>query len=424
MQVKNTNFFILFVILVFFSLNIPCNEYQFIDKIVATAEKEVVTYLEVKRNVEKKLNNIDINKLSKSDLKKLEKETLDELIKEKLIIQYAKLIKIYPDNKEIDIVVSNILKQNNISIQDLELELESQKTNLKEFKSDLRNQLIVQRIKDREIGANIKVSEYEIEAWIKKNNSKIENEYLISHILIKNNNPKKREFINKVLPTLYKDNFGEIAEQFSDGPNAQKKGDLGWNKISELPDIFAEFLSNAKISEISQIIESNNGIHILKLENIKGNTKTEPILIRQYKFQQILLKLNVIQSDDELEKKLKNIKNLIEEGLDFTEAVKKYSEDQFNNNPKKLDWINYNNLLPQFRANLSSYPKENIIGPFKTEMGWHLVKIFDFQEKDITDDNEKQIARNEIIKRKSDIKFNDWVTGLIKNSEIKYFTDD
>ena len=146
--------------------------------------------------------------------------------------------------------------------------------------------------------------------------------------------------------------------------------------------------------------------------------------MRQYKFQQILLKNNAISSNEETEKKLINIKNLILDGLDFNEAVKLYSEDKFNLDPNKLQWVDHNNLLPEFTNNINNSNQKDMIGPFKTEVGWHLVKIYNQRENDITSLAIREKAKIEIARKKTELRFEDWLQALKQNSRIKIFKED
>lgn len=398
------------------------DDYKILDKIVATAEKDVITESEIRNEI---LNNLEIKDLSKiptSDLKKIRTDVLKKLIEKKVILQYAESINLLPSQQEIEMVVSNIASNNNITIEELKKEITNDGLSFEEFKNDLRYKLTIQKIKDREIMPYINISEYEIDGWIKNKQINSENEFKIFHILLKQDNPNKDKAIKEIKSIKNNIDFSEIATKYSDGPNALNGGELGWKKIQDLPEIFADFILQAKPGEISGFIESPNGSHVLLVEDIK-TSQQEKILVRQYKFQQILLKNSSIVDNIELENKLKNINNLVSDGLEFSEAVKRYSDDQFNIDPKKLEWINYNNLLPEFRLNLSEYPKKDIIGPFKTEMGWHLVKIYDFREQDFTNEAEKQTAKIEIARNKTEIRFKDWIDALIKNSKIKYFED-
>lgn len=414
--------FLLF--LIFLSTTIFSQEYNIIDRIVVSVEKAAITKKEIEKEIQKKYRSNEIETLPSSKKKKIKENIIRYLIEKKTIEQYAENIKITPSAMDIDLVINNILNANNIEIDDLKNQLIADGSNLEDFKEDLKFNITVQRIKDREIMPYVNISEYEIDALIeKKEKLSSESEFKITHLLIKKNNPNKKLIINEIAKIKKNEDFSALAKKYSDGPNAENYGDLGWNKINDLPEIFSNFISNKKIGVISEPIESSNGLHFIKIESIRNSQEINKVFINQYKFQQIVLKRSEIILDDEHEKKLNLIKNYINEGLDFSEAIKKYSDEQFNIDPNKLEWLSINNLLPEFKIKLSEYPTKKLIGPFKTELGWHLIKVYDFRKSDITSDTIREKAKIEIAKNKTEIRYQDWLDALLKNTKITYFND-
>ena len=413
-------FKILIFLLVFISQS-NAKDYELLDRIIVTAEKSVVTQNELSRALKK--NNINKEQLTSVEFIKIKKEILKSLVEKKLIIQYAEKLKIEPSLQEIEMVFNNIALNNKISKEDLEEELFNNGINILEFKEDLKYQLTVQKIKDREIMPFVNVSEFEIEAWLKNNSKDNKLKYSLQHILIKSNNTDTEKIIEKIYSDTDKENFSELAQLYSDGPNANNGGSLGSLEIEEMPEIFVEEVKKLKIGELSKPIKSPNGIHILKLVNIEGSSNKEKLNQREYKFQQILLKKNAIKTDVDLEKRLLNIKNEIDSGLPFSAAVKKYSEEQFNNDENNLEWVALNKLIPEFGEQLIKFPEKKIIGPFKTDLGWHLLKVFELQDRDITEDTIKQTARIQIARKKTEIRYLDWLDALVKNSSVNYFED-
>ena len=412
------------ILVLSFCINANSNDYKLLDRIIVSIEKDVVTQSELDKELANVVKNFEQSNLSQSELNEISKEVLDRLIEKKLITQYAESIGLKITSEELDLVINNILKNNNISEETLKQELLRDGSSIAEFRENLSNQLIVQKIKDREIMPYVNISDYEINAYLKKKQKDLAAEFKVSHILIKKTNPNKDKILNQVIKKIKSEDFGNVALEFSEGPNALEKGDLGWNTVQTLPSIFINFVSTAQKGDISNVIESPNGYHLIKIESIRNSSKEETILVRQYKFQQILLKKNAITTDEDLEKKLTNYKNLISNGLDFSEAVKLYSDDQFSIDSKNLQWINFNDLIPDFRNKLSVYPSQTLIGPFKTDLGWHLVKIYDFQEADVTNQTEREKVKIELAREKTEIRFKDWLNALLRNSNIKYFDDN
>ena len=409
-------------IAIFYCIASLAKDYELKDKMIAIAEKEAITISEIHKEIEKKYPEINSHNLPDNQFQEIWDGALQSLITKKLITQYAENIKINVSKEEVDFAISGIIESNNISLEILEKDLINQNSSINEFRDEIQYQLLIRKIKDREIMPYVNISEYEIDALLKKEEYDDDTEYKLSHILIKNENPKKGAIQNMLRENNL--SFKAIAKDYSDGPNAEAYGDLGWNKLNEIPNIFINFVKTAKVEEISGPIESSNGIHFLKLEEVRNSKKIELIKMRQYKFQQILLKNNAISSNEETEKKLINIKNLILDGLDFNEAVKLYSEDKFNLDPNKLQWVDHNNLLPEFTNNINNSNQKEIIGPFKTEVGWHLVKIYDQRENDITSLATREKAKIKIARKKTELRFEDWLQALKQNSRIKIFKEN
>ncbi|MEK9886155.1 MAG: peptidylprolyl isomerase, partial [Pelagibacteraceae bacterium] len=295
--------------------------------IAIIVEKGVITEREIQDSL---LINIDKTKkssLPKSELEKIRKEVIKVLIEKKLITQYAIKINLTPTEQEIDKIIENILKNNQISEEELKIQLENDGGNINLFRDDIKFNLTVQKIKDREIMPFVNVSEYEIDAWLKKNKNNSETEYKISHILIKKSNPNKEQVLSKIKEIKNPSDFLKIAQEFSDGPNAENFGDMGWKKIEDLPEIFTDFVKQSKNGEISEAIESSNGIHFLQVESIRNEMITSSIIVKQYKFQQILIKHNSISDNEDQLKKMNNFRNIKLDGLNYSESVKLYSED-------------------------------------------------------------------------------------------------
>jgi len=408
-------------IAIFYCIASLAKDYELKDKMIAIAEKEAITISEIHKEIEKKYPEINSHNLPDNQFQEIWDGALQSLITKKLITQYAENIKINVSKEEVDFAISGIIESNNISLEILEKDLINQNSSINEFRDEIQYQLLIRKIKDREIMPYVNISEYEIDALLKKEEYDDDTEYKLSHILIKNENPKKGAIQNMLRENNL--SFKAIAKVYSDGPNAEAYGDLGWNKLNEIPNIFINFVKTAKVEEISGPIESSNGIHFLKLEEVRNSKKIELIKMRQYKFQQILLKNNAISSNEETEKKLINIKNLILDGLDFNEAVKLYSEDKFNLDSNKLEWVDHNNLLPEFTNNINNSSQKDMIGPFKTEVGWHLVKIYDQREHDITSLAIREKAKIQIARKKTELRFEDWLQALKQNSRIKIFKE-
>ena len=396
------------------------NEYEELDSIIAIVEKDVITkkelqiaISELEKNENKPVNNLRIKKIA-----------LDQIIERKIINQYAEQQSIKINSDVLEKTLKNIALNNNISLEDLKKNAQ-QDGSLNKLYNEIRFQLTLRRIKERAIYSQINISDYEINKFLEKEKVKNPDQYNILHILIKiNSNNSSQEKLKKIQELLKTDPFSQVAKIHSDGPFAEKGGNMGWLSLSDLPDLFVEKITALKENEISSPFESKNGLHIIKLNNVKS-VAGEKIFSTQYNINQIILKNNQIIPQDELFKKLESIKNQISGGLSFGDAAAQYSEDSTSSLKNgSLGWVDRNNLLPEFQVELDKGKLNTIIGPFKTATGWILVELLGKREKDITEDSRKLSARLQILNFKAEIKYKDWYDALKQQSNIEILTNN
>tara|TARA_Y100000022_G_scaffold43132_1_gene35757 strand:+ start:8558 stop:9835 length:1278 start_codon:yes stop_codon:yes gene_type:complete len=403
------------------TLTFANNDYEELDSIIAIVENDVITKKELKDALlELEENSRSNNKLANQI--KLKKLALDQLIERKIINQYAESQSINIDSALLENAIKNIASNNKISVEELKKNAQKEGS-LEKLYNEIRFQLILRAIKERAIFSQIHISDYEIERFLDQEKIKNPDQYKISHILIKIDNDNQRDAsmkkIEKIQNLLTEEPFDKVAKKYSNGPFAKNGGEMGWLNFNDLPDLFVDKVIKLKKNEISYPFESKNGIHIIKLNDIKS-FKQDKVFSSQYNIKQILIKHNQITSEDDILKKLDNIKNKIIEGLPFGDAAAQYSEDSTSSiKSGSLGWVDRNNLLPEFQVELDKGKINTLIGPFKTSAGWHLIKLLDKREKDITEDSRKLAAKLKILNYKAEIKYKDWFEILKQQSNIE-----
>ena len=406
-------------------------EYIEVDKIIAIVETQTITNSELN----KKKESIKKALSQKGDAipsdKKITKLSLDQLITEKLVIEYALMQGININDERLNNVINNIATSNNISNEELIKEIESDGSSFSDFRENIRIQLIFEQVKNRIISKNLKISKFEIDNYIELQKERAPTKYNYSHIFIENikdggddaNVEVTKNKLIKVINQLKEKNFEEVAIDYSDGPMASKGGLIGSKVIDDIPDIFIESLKSMNIGETSEPIKSTGGNHLIKLNKIE-EFEMEKIVVRQSKTKQILLKKNQIISEDEIEKKLSNIRNLIIEGMSFSEAAEKYSEDGSAANQGDLGWLNPGDTIPEFEKEMDRLRIDEISQPIKTALGWHLIQVNERREKDLSSESLRQRVKEGLLKQKTEIRFKDWVKVLREGAHIEIWLYD
>jgi len=401
-------------------------KYVEVDKIVAIVETQTITNSELNKKKEKIRKALSQQEGDMPSDKKITKLSLDQLIVEKLVFEYSLMQGISVSEEQLNNVMNGIAKSNNISIEELIKEIEMDGTSYSDFREDIRIQLLFDQVKKRIIGANLKISKFEIDNFIELQKERTPTKYNYSHIFIeyiKNNDvdvdvEKTKIKLTEVVNKLKERNFDDVAINYSDGPMAKKGGLIGSKIIDEIPDIFIESLKSMKIGEISQPINGSGGFHLIKLNQIE-EFEMETIVVSQSKAKQILLKKNQIVSEDEIKKKLNYIRNLIIEGMSFSEAAEKYSEDGSAASKGDLGWLSPGDTIPEFEIEMDNLELNEISQPIKTALGWHLIQVNERREKDLSSESLRQRVKDSLLKQKTDIKFNDWIKTLKEGAHIE-----
>ena len=401
-------------------------KYVEVDKIVAIVETQTVTNSELNKKKEKIRKALSQQEGDMPSDKKITKLSLDQLIVEKLVFEYSLMQGISVSEEQLNNVMNGIAKSNNISIEELIKEIEMDGTRYSDFREDIRIQLLFDQVKKRIIGANLKISKFEIDNFIELQKERTPTKYNYSHIFIeyiKNNDvdvdvEKTKIKLTEVVNKLKERNFDDVAINYSDGPMAKKGGLIGSKIIDEIPDIFIESLKSMKIGEISQPINGLGGFHLIKLNQIE-EFEMETIVVSQSKAKQILLKKNQIVSEDEIKKKLNYIRNLIIEGMSFSEAAEKYSEDGSAASKGDLGWLSPGDTIPEFEIEMDNLELNEISQPIKTALGWHLIQVNERREKDLSSESLRQRVKDSLLKQKTEIKFNDWIKTLKEGAHIE-----
>jgi len=404
---------------------LSAQKYIEVDKIVAIVETRSITKLELNKKKEKIEKALSQEGRDIPTDKEITKLSIDQLITEKLVIEYALVQGISISSEQLNNVLKSVAKSNNLSSEEFIKEIEKDGSSYSDFREDIRIQLLYDQVKKRVISVNLKISEFEIDNFIELQKERTPTKYNYSHIFIEYikddvdvDVEKTNMKLNKVKNQLKENKFEEVAIDYSDGPMAKKGGLMGAKIIDEIPDIFVESLKSMKVGEISKPINSSGGYHLIKLNKIE-EFEMETIVVRQSKVKQILLKKNQIISEDEIKKKLGHIRNLIIEGMSFSEAAEKYSEDGSAANKGDLGWLNPGDTIPKFEEEMDNLKLNEISQPVSTALGWHLIQVNDRRKKDLSAESLRQKVKASLLQQKTNIRFNDWVKSLREQAHLE-----
>ncbi len=379
-----------------------------IDRIVAVVDSGVVMESQLNSRVEEILMRLDSDKAELPPLNLLEEQVLDRLIIEEIQMQIAERAGIKISDSELNQTLSRVSGQNNLSLEDFRIKLESEGTSYRSFRDTIRKELIIQRVQRGKVGAKIDISEQEIENFInsEEGESQLAEQYNVQHILLSVKSgltENEIEEIQKnaeslVLRLNNNENFEKLAASYSSGQNALEGGFLGWRTSAELPSLFAEVVSNLKVGEIASPVRSGAGFHILKLSNKRGSTVK---FLDQTLARHILVQPSEIRTENQAKDLIDNIYERIKAGEDFKQLARQFSEDPGTKmDGGELGWSNPGEFDPEFEKTLDATEIGQLSEPVKSSFGWHVIEVMDRRNEDVSQEEQKNRAYQIIYKRK------------------------
>ena len=281
----------------------------------------------------------------------------------------------------------------------------------------MRNEILIARLKEREVDSKILITDAEIDNYLKNLQSQggKDDEYSLSHILVlvpEQASPEqikaKRIVAEKALDQIKGGaDFRQVSAGMSDAQDALDGGPLGWRPAARLPQIFVESVKTMKVGDVSTVLRSANGFHIIKLLDKRGNES--PVIIPQTHARHILIRLNEVVSEAEAKQRLTNLKERIEHGANFTELARLQSEDASASRGGDLGWLSPGDTVPEFERAMNGLDPGKVSDPVQSPFGWHLIQVVERRSEDMSKERQRVLARQSIRTRKADEAYQEWV---------------
>ncbi|MFM2397828.1 MAG: hypothetical protein RLZZ144_1078, partial [Pseudomonadota bacterium] len=212
--------------------------------------------------------------------------------------------------------------------------------------------------------------------------------------------------------------FSQVAAGYSDAQDALKGGELGWRPAERLPPMFAEALQKMKVGEVSELLRSPSGFHLIKL--LDRRSKNSAVLITQTHARHILIKTSELVSENEAKNQLQQVKASIDKGMDFAAAAKQYSEDGSAAQGGELNWLSPGETVPEFEKGMDALKVGEISGLVQSGFGWHLIQVLERRNTDVSVEQKRQQARDAIRSFRSEDAYQDWMRQLRDRAFIEY----
>jgi peptidyl-prolyl cis-trans isomerase SurA len=403
-----------------------------LDRVLVIVNDEAITQWDMSEQRRILLSQMQASKITPPPNDVLDKQVLERLIVERAVLQYAKETGIRIDDTTVERTILRVAEENKLSPDEFRKVLQREGIPYANYREDIRRQITIQRVRDREVDSKVTVSDAEVDNYLATVAAQAggEDEYLLSHIYIsvaEQASPTAVEESRKRAEQALAEvragkDFGQVAASYSNAPDATSGGNLGWRTRARLPSVFADIVQKMKPGEVSAVLRSASGFHVVKL--VEERNRNQPTVVDQTHARHILIKVNEQTSESDAKAKIDRLRERLVAGASFEELARANSEDTSNARGGDLGWLSAGDTVPDFEHAMDRLAVNEISQPVRTPFGWHLIQVLERRKQDVTQQRRRDEARKAIRQRKSDEQFEEFVRQLRDRTYVEYKTDD
>jgi len=353
----------------------------------------------------------------------LRERVVERLIDQTIQRQHAARLGIAADASSVNRALAQVARGNNMDTQQFRDALIQQGFDYNHFRKSIEQQIITERLVQREVQARVRVSEQEIDDFLRtaENNASQQRRFRLQHILVAvpaSANAENIEAANAkaddILQSLRNGgDFATLAAAQSDGSRALQGGDLGWRQRQELPGFIQSTLDTMEVDDVRGPLRSPNGLHIIKLADLQVGSGPAQ---QETRIRHIFLAGN----ESALSQRLASAKARIQSGEAFSDLAAEISEDpNSSNNGGELPWFTQGQLPEILEQTAAELPIGVVSAPFQTQFGWHIVEVLERRERTITSASARAEAETALRQRKVEQEAERWIRQLRDESFVE-----
>jgi peptidyl-prolyl cis-trans isomerase SurA len=373
-----------------------------LDRIVAVVNDGVVLQSELDQQTQEIETRLRSQKVALPSEDVLRSQVLDRLVVDEIQAQHAERAGIKVSDEQVNGALSDIAQRQKLTLAQLPERLAEDGMDYAAYRSDLRREIARQMLRQRDVIARIVVTPNELDQYMEqqKKTASASNEYNVSHILIALTQDAKPAQLAAAMKLAHEvddrahngEDFSKLAVTYSQSETALDGGSLGWRKGTELPTFLSDAIARMKSGDVSSVIQTPSGFHIVKLNEIRATGG--PQIVQQLHLRHILLKPTEVEDDATVEQRLARWREMITDGKEqFQVLAKTYSQDAGSAiNGGDLGWEEGSTFVPEFSSVAQSLKEGEISQPFRTQYGWHIVQLLGKRDFDNTNEAARERA--------------------------------
>ena len=410
-----------------------------VDAIVAVVNTDVITMKELNDRVQIIEQRMRRQNMQVPPRDLLQKQLLERLIVNRAQMQMARDIGVRVDDTMLDRAVARIAEQNGITVQALRDQLERDGISFARFRDEIREEITLQRLREREVDNKLQITESEIDSFLASSTARSadsQQDINIAQILVRVPEnasaqqiaDRKKRAEQAIEQLKSGGEFAKVAASFSDAGDALTGGELGWRSSARLPQLFVEAVDKLADGEIAPLVRSANGFHVLKLIGRRTVGSTKPgaaNVVQQTRARHILIKVSQIVSAAEARRKMVELKSRLDNGAaKFEDLARLYSNDGSASKGGELGWIYPGDTVPEFERAMNALKPGEVSQPVESPFGYHLIEVLERKTEELSRERQRLAARQALREQKLEEAYEDWLRQLRDRAYVEYRLDD
>jgi len=406
-----------------------------IDSIVVVVNDDVITQRELANRIKTVTARMTAQKVQMPEAADLRRQLLERMIVERSQLQLAKEMGVRVDDLQLDRAIGRIAEAQKLSVQDLRNQMEKDGTPFAAFREEIREEIIMQRLREHEVDAKLQISEAEVDSFLaaEKAAAAEQFEVNISQIMVRIPDNATAEVIaqrraraEEVMRQLRTGaDFAKMARTYSDASDALEGGVVGWRQPERLPPVFAEALAKLKAGQVTPIIKSTGAFHILKVADRRSMAEAQAVAaVQQTHARHILIKVTPTMSAADAKRKLLELKERLDNNAaKFEDLARLVSTDGAAAKGGDLGWLYPGDTMPEFEAAMNALKIGEVSQPVETSFGLHLIEVLERKSDDVSKERERNNARQAIRERKLEEAGESWQREVRDRAYVEYRVD-
>lgn len=408
-----------------------------VDRILAVVNDEIITAHELELRLRVAQEQLKRQNIALPAPNVLTRQVLEQMILQRAQLQLARESGVRVDDSTVNATIGRIAEQNSMTLAVLRERLEKEGVSFARYRDDIRDEITLNRLREREVESRIQISEGEVENYLAAQGSNMGEgaQYNVAQILLRvpeGSSPDRIEAVRQRAEGLRAQlrsgaDFAQLAASYSAGSEALQGGEIGWRTEERLPSLFFNAIKDLQPGQISAVVRSPGGFHLLKLVGLRSAqeaARARPAaapLLQQTHVRHILLRVTDITPEAEVKRRLEELRDRVTQGKqDFGQLARLHSVDPSSTRGGDLGWLYPGDTVPEFERAMAALAPNEVSAPVQSPFGWHLIQVLERRTEESSTDRTRIQARLALRERKAEEQYQDWLRQLRDRTYVEY----